>query len=220
MIKNALTAAALGLGIAAITTATGAEQAGALAQEADPAATPTIVAQPVLTQEVMPAFVSNEVVQTLPEEGPATEDFSDVAAAASSLRELVAITPTDGQLSEEMHCLAGAVYFESRGEPLAGQLAVAQVVINRAESSRFPESYCGVVYQRSQFSFVRGGSMPSIRKDSQAWQRAKAIARIAHRGLWESPAADALYFHASYVRPAWSRKKTRRAAISTHIFYR
>ena len=119
-----------------------------------------------------------------------------------------------------MECLAGAIYFESRGEPVAGQLAVAQVIVNRAESGQFPESYCGVVFQRSQFSFVKGGAMPSIRRGSSAWKRAKAVARIAHEGLWDSQAADSLYFHAKYVRPSWSRKKVARATINTHIFYR
>ncbi|MEM6266512.1 MAG: cell wall hydrolase, partial [Pseudomonadota bacterium] len=123
-------------------------------------------------------------------------------------------------LSEQMRCLAGAVYFESRGEPLAGQLAVANVVINRADDRRFPASYCGVVYQRAQFSFVKRGRMPRIRTQSAAWRRAKAIAHIAHDGLWESEAADAVYFHATYVRPKWSRRKTRLTEIDTHIFYR
>ena len=165
-----------------------------------------------------PAFVSEEVVQPLPE-----TDANDASATninASSLRELVGQVDSGAQLTEQMRCLAGAVYFESRGEPLAGQLAVAQVVINRSEDRRWPASYCGVVYQRSQFSFVRGGQMPNINTSSSAWNRAKAVARIAHDGMWESEAADAVYFHASYVRPSWSRAKTRLAQIDTHVFYR
>lgn len=173
-----------------------------------------------LTDEVVPVFVSKEVVQPLPESDAADEQVPDNAASADSLGELVAQTPTGGALSEELKCLAGAVYFESRGEPLAGQLAVAQVVINRAESPLYPSDYCGVVYQRAQFSFVKGGRMPAIRTESASWRKAKAIARIAHRGLWESEAGDALYFHANYVRPSWSRKKTALATIDTHIFYK
>src|SRR3546814_13674283 len=80
-------------------------------------------------------------------------------------------------IDPELRCLAGAVYFESRGESLAGQLAVARVIINRAESGRFPTSYCGVVLQRSQFSFVRGGQMPKIRESSRPWAHAVAIAQ-------------------------------------------
>lgn len=175
-----------------------------------------------VTDEMVPVFVSEEVVQPLPteEETAASEEQTDSAPKASSLRELVSLTDTSYELSREMECLAGTVYFESRGEPLAGQLAVAQVVINRSESRQFPSSYCGVVYQRAQFSFVKGGRMPTIRRGSGAWKRAKAIARIAHEAQWESEAQDSLYFHAKYVSPRWSHRKAKRAAIKTHIFYR
>lgn len=165
-----------------------------------------------------PVFVSREVVQTLPEPAVVADGFADYQA--ESLHELIETVGNDGQLTEQMRCLAGAVYFESRGEPLAGQLAVAQVVINRTQDARWPASYCGVVYQRAQFSFVRGGQMPRINTASTAWTRARAVARIAHEGLWESEAADAVYFHASYVRPRWSRSRTPLAQIDTHIFYR
>ncbi len=168
---------------------------------------------------VEPVFIAQEVVQPIAEPESETSDDS-TEPQASSLRELVGMVDTEETLSEQMRCLAGTVYFESRGEPLAGQLAVAQVVINRSESPRFPASYCGVVYQRAQFSFVKNGKMPKIRTGSKAWDRAKAIARIAHEGMWNSEAEDSLYFHAKYVRPAWSRKKVATATIKTHIFYR
>lgn len=170
-----------------------------------------------VTEETVSVFVSEEVVQPLPEE--TAEDVA-VPAKAGSLRELVAQMPRAGELSREMECLAGAIYFEARGEPLAGQLAVGQVIINRTESRAFPSDYCGVVFQKSQFSFVRGGRMPRIDRSSAAWNRATAIARIAHEGLWQSEADDALFFHANYVRPSWSRTKIARATIDTHIFYR
>ena len=201
---------------ATIASFAGAEETGAQAADA---AVETTTEQTALTEEVVPVFVSEEVVQELPEEAT-SEIPGKVPQAADSLHELVAEMSAPQDLSEEMRCLAGAVYFESRGEPLNGQLAVAQVIINRTESGQFPSSYCGVVYQRSQFSFVRGGSMPRIKAGSDAWERAKKIARIAHQGLWESEADDSLYFHASYVKPRWASKKTRRAAIKTHIFYR
>ncbi len=177
-------------------------------------------AEDAAPSEVVPLFVANEVVQPLPEgEAQANADTAEIPAV-SSLSELISEFPAQGALSEELRCLAGAIYFESRGEPLAGQLAVAQVVINRAESGQFPSSYCGVVKQRAQFSFVKNGRIPEPRSGTAAWRKAKKIARIAHQGMWESEAQDSLYFHANYVRPSWSRKKTARATIKTHIFYR
>ncbi|ANY19027.1 Spore cortex-lytic enzyme precursor [Tsuneonella dongtanensis] len=169
-----------------------------------------------LTDETVPAqFVSEEVVQPL----PATKE-ADEASRADSLHELVSTMPRPAALSREMECLAGAIYFESRGEPLAGQLAVGQVVVNRAASGKFPSDYCGVVYQKSQFSFVRGGKMPRIDRNSAAWGRATVVAKIAHEGLWDSEVRDALFFHANYVKPRWSRTKVARATIDSHIFYR
>lgn len=177
------------------------------------------VVMPVMTDaQNAISYVSNPVEQNL-DPAAGFEANADILVNATSLSELVSMVEP-GDLTDQMRCLAGTVYFESRGEPLAGQLAVAQVVINRSEDSRWPMNYCGVVYQRAQFSFVKNGRMPRIRTDSQAWQRAKAIARIAHEGLWKSEAADAVYFHASYVRPKWSYRKQRTARIDTHIFYR
>ena len=136
---------------------------------------------------------------------------------ADSLAELVAATPKPADIDPELRCLAGAVYFESRGESLPGQLAVAHVVINRAQSGRFPKSLCGVVHQKSQFSFVRGGKMPAVRNAAQ-WNNAVAIAQIARDGSWKNHAPGALFFHARYVSPGW--RKTRIAQIDNHIFYR
>ena len=199
-----------------------ADGAVAIAQDAAEMAAQTEIALPapeaVEIVPEQPVFVAQEIVQSLPEQETSVETGSEIQA--SSLRELVGKVDSGGQLTEQMRCLAGAVYFESRGEPLDGQLAVAQVVINRAEDRRWPASYCGVVYQRAQFSFVRGGRMPQINTSSAAWGRAVSIARIAHDGMWESEAADAVYFHANYVRPRWSRSKTRPTQIDTHVFYR
>ena len=154
------------------------------------------------------------VVQPLPADEKPERQF----APADSLAELVSETPTDGEMSNDMRCLAGAIYFESKGEPLEGQLAVGRVIVNRAQSGRFPATYCGVVYQPSQFSFVRGGQMPVIKTGSIAWREARAIAQIAHDGSWESPAKGALFFHARHVSPGW--RLTRVAQVENHVFYR
>lgn len=159
-------------------------------------------------------FVAEPVVQALTE--PSAQP--PAAAAASSLPALVADMAA-GELSPELTCLAQAVYFEARGEELAGQLAVAQVIINRTESGQFPQDYCGVVTQRGQFSFVHGGHIPSAPASSTAWQRARAIARIAHQDLWDSGVGDSLYFHAASVRPGWARRKAQVARIDSHLFY-
>ncbi|WP_219894532.1 cell wall hydrolase [Aquisediminimonas profunda] len=135
-----------------------------------------------------------------------------------TLSQLVALHAGSETSSREEECLAGAVYFEAKGEPLDGQLAVAQVIMNRARSGRFPSSVCGVVFQPSQFSFVRGNSFPPIARSSHYWQQAVAIAKIAGNDMWNSTAGSALYFHARRVSPGW--RLNRVATIGNHVFYR
>jgi spore germination cell wall hydrolase CwlJ-like protein len=154
--------------------------------------------------------------QPQPEPTP-SEEPAEPLVTAESLAALVAQTSVPDQVDAELRCLAGAVYFESRGESLPGQLAVAHVVINRAKSGRFPKSLCGVVHQPAQFSFIRGGKMPHIR-EGRMWNNAVAIARIAQEGSWKNHADGALFFHARHVSPRWSKKRI--AAIDNHIFYR
>jgi len=173
---------------------------------------PTLVLPDTSTQ-----FVSKPVVQQLPATGSQDGQLA-ASRQASSLDALVDAQPTGSDLTPEMRCLAGAIYFEARGESLEGQLAVGRVVVNRSKSGRFPTSYCGVVYQPSQFSFVRGGSMPAVRTGSQDWREAIAIAKIADEGSWSSEVNNALFFHAARVSPSW--RLTRLARVDNHIFYR
>jgi hypothetical protein len=140
------------------------------------------------------------------------------AVPPSSLSALVTEQGAPEELSDQMQCLAGAVYFESKGESLAGQLAVARVIINRVKSGRFADSLCGVVYQPGQFSFVRGRAMPAIATAGRAWREAVAISQIAIADSWNSLAEGALFFHARHVSPSWGRAKV--ALIDNHIFYR
>lgn len=149
---------------------------------------------------------------------PPISSSDDDVISASSLPELVRAQDTDDALSAEERCLAGAVYFESKGESLAGQLAVARVVMARANSGRFPTTLCGVVFQKSQFSFVRGGDMPPIAAGSTHWRNAVAISKIALDGSWKSPVEGALFFHARHVSPGW--RLTRLGSVDNHIFYR
>lgn len=120
----------------------------------------------------------------------------------------------------EEDCLANAVYFEARGESLEGQLAVAEVVINRSRSGRYPATWCGVVTQRAQFSFVRAGVIPAADRNSSAWRRAVAVSRIAQRGTTRMLAPNVLWYHANYVSPSWGRRLSRSSVIGAHIFYR
>ena len=170
--------------------------------------------------ETRTVFVSEPMVQTVPPQPEPAEETALAAHGANSLGELVSSVAAPATLDEQLKCLAGAIYFESKGESLAGQLAVGRVVIARAESGKFPDSYCGVVYQRSQFSFVRGGRMPRINTASRAWEKAKKLALIAHQDAWESEIDGALYFHARYVAPGWRNRMTKLAQIDNHIFYR
>jgi spore germination cell wall hydrolase CwlJ-like protein len=142
---------------------------------------------------------------------PAVNPDSDLPTMVAALR------GTDAG-SRELECLAAGIYFESKSEPLAGQLAVGQVIANRADSGRFASTYCGVLFQRGQFSFVRGHSWPTINKQGRQWQTAVAIAKIVDQDLKDSAAANALYFHARRVHPGWRLKQV--ASIGNHVFYR
>jgi spore germination cell wall hydrolase CwlJ-like protein len=120
---------------------------------------------------------------------------------------------------EEQHCLAGAVYFEARGESLEGQLAVAEVVLNRAASGKYPEGICEVVTQPWQFSFIQKGEFPPINKGSKSWKKAVAIAKIAQGKLDGTLKDDVLWYHADYVAPSWGKRLDREKKIGLHIFY-
>ncbi len=152
-----------------------------------------------------------QMIQSVP-----TEDESD-DDDYNSLAEAVAAQDS-AQVDATQRCLAGAIYFESKGEPLSGQLAVANVIINRSKSGRFPADICSVVKQRGQFSFVRGGEIPSIDEGRAAWRTALAVARIALEAAWDSPAPKALFFNTADRRPGGNL--TRIAMIGNHVFYR
>ncbi len=139
------------------------------------------------------------------------------AVQGSSLAQLVQQHESHSVGDRETDCLARAVYFESKGEPLNGQLAVAEVILNRAKSGRFANTLCGVVKQPSQFSFVRGGAFPRIVNQAM-WRQAVGVAQVAVNGLWESTAPNALFFHARRVSPNWGKKHV--ATVGNHIFYR
>jgi len=162
-----------------------------------------------------PAPEAQDEPQQFQEDAQAEDDAIEPGA---TLAETVARLRSSDPGSRELECLAGAIYFESKSESLAGQLAVGHVVANRAASGRFPSSYCGVVFQRSQFSFVRGHSLPYIPRSSQDWKDAVAIAKIVDQKLKPSPMGKALFFHARRVSPGW--RMSRVGTLGNHVFYR
>lgn len=169
-----------------------------------------------------PSIINAPATQLVPmtddAAAPAAPEMVEPVVKPASLRELVEAENTETALSKDEECLAGAIYFEAKNQSLEGQHAVAEVILNRTGSGRFPSSICGVVYQPSQFSFIRGGRMPSTNRNSTAWHEAVAVARVALEDRWETAASDALFFHATHVSPRWRLKRV--ATIGNHIFYR
>lgn len=127
--------------------------------------------------------------------------------------------------NSEWRCLAEAIYFEARGEPIAGQIGVAEVILNRVDDRRFPNSVCAVTKQGigngrvCQFSFACDGHA-EVMRDRRARDRSEKLAEIMVAGRARSVTAGATHFHATYVRPSWSRRLARTAAIGQHVFYR
>jgi len=127
---------------------------------------------------------------------------------------------TGAPLTDEANCIAVAVYHEARGESLEGQMAVAKVIMNRAASGKYPASWCGVVKQPWQFSFVQHGQFPYVNKGSEAWRKAVGVTRLAVANAVQSVPKECLWYHANYVAPDWSNNLQRVQKIGAHIFYR
>jgi len=190
---------------------------------AEGAAAPTIeplVQQASLTAPAASLPAAPQLDAVIDDDDTLVEPQSSEKPSGGSLRELVtAITALPSiDLDAEMRCLATAVYYESKGEPLDGQLAVAQVILNRVQSGRFASSVCGVVYQRGQFSFT-WDKRPDRPNDSMMWRTAQAVAVIAATDNWRQVVPDATHFHASRVAPGWHGLQ-RVAAVGNHVFYR
>lgn len=127
-------------------------------------------------------------------------------------------------LTSSLVCLVLAIYYEARSEPVAGQYAVAEVVLNRVASPRFPDSVCEVVTQDlgpnphdCQFSFYCDGK-PEVMRNTTAMKQALAIATA----VMDDPtvvANGALFYHADYVSPKWSKKMTPTVMVGAHIFF-
>jgi spore germination cell wall hydrolase CwlJ-like protein len=200
----------------------------AAAQNVGPVSAPAAaLVQPAVASTTALATNSGAVLQAQPAQSVTVKLATSIAAEAAWLYKagwplyaLVDKFATNAPLDEETNCLATAVYFESRGESLEGQLAVAHVVMNRAASGRYPPDWCGVVKQPAQFSFVRHGQFPYVDTSSAAWQKAEAIAQLAAANVVPSLGSDVLWYHANYVAPSWRRSLQEVEQIGAHIFYR
>lgn len=133
--------------------------------------------------------------------------------------------PSPPDLSEQEMCLAEALYFEARGEPVRGQIAVAEVILNRARSARFPDTVCDVVYQGShrrnacQFSYACDGA-PERFDERDAYDRAQRLAAHLFDKGRAGLARGAEFYHAVTVQPSWAEKLHQVARIGDHIFLR
>lgn len=181
-----------------------------------------ITACAVVTFATAPSSMASDIDQSSMNVTPAPTVAAPIEVAPArpaSLRELVdARTDTEAPNADQ-ECIAAAVYFEARGEPIEGQLAVAEVVLNRAASGKYPASICAVVKQPAQFSFVRRGRIPPVAKATEAWRKAVAIAHVAVERLAQQIGSGVLWYHANYVSPGWGSRLTRVTQIGAHIFY-
>lgn len=127
-------------------------------------------------------------------------------------------------LESERQCLTEGIYYEARGESTAGQLAVAEVILNRVAAGRYADTICGVIMQgktsnQCQFSFVCNGDMDKPREHA-AWRRAERVAALVLGGeVRNSLIGGATYYHASYVNPSWKDRMVEVKKIGQHIFY-
>ncbi|MCA0869754.1 cell wall hydrolase [Seohaeicola saemankumensis] len=126
---------------------------------------------------------------------------------------------------ENWKCLSEALYFEARGETVKGQFAVAEVIVNRAKSSRFPDTICGVIRQgtgkkyQCQFTYTCDGRKEVI-AEPRAYERVAKVARAILDGTSGDLTNGATYYHTVAVSPRWARKFTQTARIGVHLFYR
>lgn len=129
------------------------------------------------------------------------------------------------QGGDEWRCLAEALYFEARGETVRGQFAVAEVILNRVKSERFPASACDVINQgtgkkfQCQFTYTCDGQKEII-AEPRAYERVAKVARVALDGVAPKLTEGATHYHTKAVKPRWSKVYTKTADIGVHVFYR
>lgn len=165
------------------------------------------VAGPALAETSLPVLPGDD-------DRVMAETATSAPAGLPALVQMVAAAPAAGARDAELDCLATAVWFESRGETLEGQLAVAQAVVNRAKSGRWGKGVCGVIKAPRQFNF----NAARVQRSTATFTTALAVARIAATGLWHDIAEGAHSFHSARLNPGW--RLARVAKIGNHVFYR
>jgi len=136
-------------------------------------------------------------------------------------------------LETALMCMAANIYHEAKNQPMAGQIAVAQVVMNRVNDNRYPDNVCDVVKQgltykngkvvlgKCQFSWYCDGKKDDVDKKSEKWRNSLRYASmVITNRITLDVTEGATHYHATYVRPAWARTKTKTVRINRHIFYR
>ena len=145
-----------------------------------------------------------------------------------ALFSVITFSILNGQNQQQLTCLAKNIYHEARGEPEAGQYAVAEVTMNRVVSPRYPATVCEVVYQkrwdRIRQRYVGAFSWTELDETSikkkKAWEKAWRIAETVYHDRHTSRVENALFYHAHYVKPSWAKHKRQVAVIGQHIFYK
>jgi Cell Wall Hydrolase len=161
------------------------------------------------------------------EDGPGGETVAGKGNASTFISPARRLGLSGKPRAKAEKCIADAVYFEARGEPLRGQMAVAQVVLNRVFSGRYPDNICGVVFQNAgrhlacQFTFACEGKDLSRIDEPDMWEQAKRIAKDALDGkIWLSEVGHATHYHAYWVRPSWVNEMAKLYRLGVHTFYR
>jgi N-acetylmuramoyl-L-alanine amidase len=151
-----------------------------------------------------------------------------LGAIVAAVAGMVTLVEANRVVQRELACLALNVYYEARGEPLAGMYAVAEVTMNRVTSRRYPPTVCGVVYEKKwdwlrkrhvgAFSWTEFDIVPHPEGDQ--WQQARRVAEAVYHGKKQPLLDGATHYHATYIRPSWANGQQPVARIGGHIFYK
>jgi hypothetical protein len=184
-------------------------------------------AEPVLVSRGRDPDIKLSALEASPEAGPGGESIAGKDDAGRLITPANRLGLEGKERAKAEKCLADAVYFEARGEPLRGQMAVAQVIMNRVFSGYYPNNVCGVVYQnanrhlRCQFTFACEGKDLSKVDELDMWEQAKSISKDMLDGkIWLAEVGHATHYHAYWVHPSWVHEMKKMYRLGVHTFYR